>query len=238
MYCKNCGQQIADNSRFCSYCGTLQKLPQNSANPQQIVSPQTIQKLEGVFGINISKQVVGYYLVWFLLHLILLLINWKASDYANEIFWPFSEGSELENYDFSEFLLYTLVPLIILVIVNLFKDPKEKKAEILQLKYDLTYRKDTTPTIYGVFIIIISMLFYFASGSNSNDSYEIERIQQTRAILSVISLIMRIGITVWVVNIAKTLNRDTTGWGFFAFFLPSISLIVIGQKRKLKSQQQ
>lgn len=236
MYCKNCGQQIADNSRFCSYCGTLQKLPQSSANTQQIVSPQTVQKLEGVFGINISKQVVGYYLVWFLLHLILLLVNWKASDYANERFWPFSERSELEHYDFSEFLLYTLVPLIILVIVNLFKDPKETKAEKLQLKYDLTYEKDTTPTIIGVFIVIISMVFYFASGSN--DSYDIEKAQQTRAILSVVSLIMRIGITVWVVNIAKSLNRDTTGWGFFAFFLPSISLIVIGQKRKLKSQQQ
>lgn len=236
MYCKNCGQQIADNSRFCSHCGTLQKLPQNSTYPQQIVSPQTVQKLEGVFGINISKQVVGYYLVWFLLHLILLLVNWKASDYANERFWPFSERSKLEHYDFSEFLLYTLVPLIILVIVNLFRDPKETKAETLQLKYDLTYEKDTTPTIIGVFIIIISMVFYFASGSS--DSYDNEKAQQTRAILSVVSLIMRIGITVWVVNIAKSLNRDTTGWGFFAFFLPSISLIVIGQKRKLRSQQQ
>ncbi|WP_276979157.1 zinc ribbon domain-containing protein [Flavobacterium filum] len=236
MFCKNCGQQIADNSRFCSHCGTLQKLPLNSTNPQQIVSPQTVQKLEGVFGIVISKQVVGYYLVWFLLHLILLLVNWKASDYANERFWPFSERSKLEHYDFSEFLLYTLVPLIILVIVNLFKDPKETRSEALQLKYDLTHEKDTTPTIIGIFIIIISMIYYFASGNS--DSYDAEKAQQTRAILSVVSLILRIGITVWVVNIAKTLNRDTTGWGFFAFFLPSISLIVIGQKRKLKSQQQ
>ena len=230
MYCKNCGQQIADNSRFCSECGVLQQLPQASVNPQQAISPQTVQKLEGVFGINISKQVVGYYLVWFLVHLILLLVNWKSNDYANERFWPFSKDSQLEHYEFSEFLLYTLVPLIFLVIVNLFKDPK---AETLQLKYDLTYEKDTTPTIIGIFIIMISTVFYFESVSNY--SYDNEEAQQTRAILSVVSLITRIGITVWVVNIAKSLNRDTTGWGFFAFFLPSISLIIIGQKRKLKS---
>lgn len=23
MYCKNCGKQIADDSKFCKYCGTL-----------------------------------------------------------------------------------------------------------------------------------------------------------------------------------------------------------------------
>ena len=23
MYCKKCGKQIADNSKFCKYCGTL-----------------------------------------------------------------------------------------------------------------------------------------------------------------------------------------------------------------------
>lgn len=236
MYCKDCGKPIADDSRFCSHCGALQKLPPTSANSQQIVSRLTVDNFKGIFGINISKQVVGYYLVWFLLHLILLLINWRASSSSNGYFWPFSKHSDLDDYDFSEFILYTVVPLIILVIVNLFKDPKETKAENLQLKYDLTYERDTTPTIVGVFIIIISMVFYFAS-SNYN-SYDYEKAQQTRAIFSIASLILRIGITVWVVNIAKTLNRDKTGWGFFAFFFPSISLIAIGQKRKLKSQQQ
>jgi hypothetical protein len=236
MYCKDCGKPIADNSRFCSHCGALQKLPQTSANPQQNASPQTVEKFQGIFGSNISKQVVGFYLIWFLLHLILLLTNWKASRSANDYFWPFSKRSDLEDYDFSEFILYTLVPLIILVIVNLFKDPKEDKAEKLQLKYDLTYERDITPTIVGVFIIIISMAFYFSSSNNG--SYEYETAPQTRAILSIVSLVLRIGITVWVINISKALNRDTTGWGLFAFFLPSISLIVIGLKRKLRSQQQ
>ena len=122
MFCKNCGQPIANQSRFCSYCGTLQQQPATSANPEHIVNPRTIQKLERVFGINFSKQIVGYYLVWFSIHLILLLVNWKVREYANEKFWPFSERSRLDHYDLSEFLLYSLVPLIILVIINLFKE--------------------------------------------------------------------------------------------------------------------
>lgn len=39
--------------------------------------------------------------------------------------------------------------------------------------------------------------------------------------------------TIWVVAIAKRQNRETVGWGAFAFFLPLIALIVIGQQRKL-----
>jgi len=232
MYCKSCGQQIAEDSRFCSHCGTLQKIPNTTTSPQQVVSPQTVKKIETVLGINLSKQIVGGYLVWLLIHLILLLTNWNASDSANEHFWPFSKRAELEDYDLTEFLLYTVVPLIGLVIINLFKEPKEKKQESLELKYDLSYERDSTPTIIGIAIIVLSVVFYFVSGSGNNQDYE--KVAQTRAILSVISLLLRIGVTIWVVDIAKKLNRDTVGWGFLGFFFPSIALIIIGQKRKLK----
>lgn len=122
MFCKNCGQLIGDQSKFCSFCGTLQQQPATSSNPEHFVNHRTIQKLESIFGINISKQIVGYYLIWFSIHLILLLVNWDVSEYANERFWPFSVRSRIEHYDLSEFLLYSLLPLIILVIINLFKE--------------------------------------------------------------------------------------------------------------------
>ena len=121
MFCKNCGQSIVDHSRFCCHCGTLQQMPITTVNPEHIVNPRTIHKLERVFGINISKEIVGYYLVWFSLHLILLLVHWEVNEYANARFWPFSEHARLEHYDLSEFLLYILIPLIILVVLNLFK---------------------------------------------------------------------------------------------------------------------
>jgi hypothetical protein len=234
MFCKNCGQQISDNSRYCIHCGTLQKNSHTHINQQHFVNQQLIKKFENIIGINNSKKVVGFYLIWFLIHLILLLLNWNTNNYANERFWPFSAPFELEYYDFSEFILYTIVPIILLVIVNLFLDTKESKAETVNLKYDLTHEKDTTASFIGVSIIIIFLAFYIIS--SNYDSVDIQKAQQSRMFLSVVSIIMRIGITVWVVHIAKKLNRDTAGWGFFAFILPSITLIVIGQKRKLKKQ--
>jgi H+/gluconate symporter-like permease len=232
MFCKHCGKQIDNDSKFCIYCGSPLTNSNTQVKNEQIVSPQTVKKLETVFGINLSKPIIGGYLVWVLIHLILLLTNWKASDSANEYFWPFSKRAELEDYDFTEFLLYTVVPLIILVIINLFKEPKEKKQVALEQKYDLSYEGDTTPTIVGVFILIISMLFYFIGGTGEREDHE--KAMQTRAIASIVSLFLRIVITIWTVSIAKKLNRDTVGWGFLAFFFPSIALIIIGQKRKLR----
>ena len=47
---------------------------------------------------------------------------------------------------------------------------------------------------------------------------------------------MRIIVTSWVANIAKRQNRNKFSWGTFAFFLPSVALIVIGTQKKLSSK--
>lgn len=47
------------------------------------------------------------------------------------------------------------------------------------------------------------------------------------AVVQLIMLAIRIGITVYCVNRAKKLNRSETGWGLFGFFLPLIALIWI-----------
>lgn len=228
MYCKNCGQSIAENSKFCTHCGTLQRLPEISTK-NEISNPQTIQILKNIFGFNISKQNIGFYLVWVLLHIILLLTNWKSNDYSSEKIWPFSEYSELKHYDLTEFLLYTVVPLILIIIINLFKEPKKIETENLSLKYDMSFERDTTPTIIGVFIIILYLIFYILIAKGNDYNTEVS------GIFSVIFLVLRIFITIWVINIAKKLNRDKTNWGFLAFFFPSLSLIAIGLKRKYKN---
>jgi len=45
--------------------------------------------------------------------------------------------------------------------------------------------------------------------------------------LSLFLLILRIGITIYCVNRAGTLNRDKTSWGIFGFFLPLLAFIWI-----------
>jgi hypothetical protein len=47
------------------------------------------------------------------------------------------------------------------------------------------------------------------------------------AVLQIILLAVRIGITVYCVNKAGELNRSKGGWGVFGFFLPIIALIWI-----------
>lgn len=50
---------------------------------------------------------------------------------------------------------------------------------------------------------------------------------EDRAILNVVLTLFRIGITIYCVTRAKSLNRSQFGWGIFGFFLPLIALIWI-----------
>ena len=93
----------------------------------------------------------------------------------------------------------------------------------------MSFERDTTPTIIGIFIIILYLLFYILIAKGKDYNTEVS------GIFSVIFLVLRIFITIWVINIAKKLNRDKTNWGFLAFFFPSLSLIAIGLKRKYKN---
>ena len=92
------------------------------------------------------------------------------------------------------------------------------------LEYDENYDKETSATFAGVAIIVFQVIVIVSGGIKSESAY---------SIISTFSVILRIGITVWVVNIAKSQNRNQTSWGFFAFFLPTIALIVIGLLKKL-----
>ena len=53
MYCKNCGEQISDDSKFCSCCGSEQSLKQVSDNQPNLSSkPQPNNK-----NLNISLSI-------------------------------------------------------------------------------------------------------------------------------------------------------------------------------------
>jgi len=102
-------------------------------------------------------------------------------------------------------------------------------AQIFNSKYDISYTKETEATVYGVMLFIAMGIINFLI---SNGVIEIGT--DIRPLFAIGLLILRIWITVVVVNIASRQNRNSTGWGWFAFFLPSIALIVIGQLKKLR----
>jgi len=100
---------------------------------------------------------------------------------------------------------------------------KVEKASIE--KYDLTYQRESEATITG--IIAILCFFGFAVADNVIDT-------DAAPVVSIFLLAARIGAVVWCINIAKRQNRDSGGWGIFAFLLPSIALIILGCMKKLK----
>jgi len=104
-------------------------------------------------------------------------------------------------------------------------NPKQKSESIKIEKYDTSYQKETDATVFGVILIVLNFGVLQFGGIKDAALYS--------AIL-IIGFFLRIIVTIWCSNIAKRQNRDSFGWGFFAFMLPSLALIIIGLQRKLK----
>ena len=104
------------------------------------------------------------------------------------------------------------------------RNESSRKSE----KYDLSYKKESEATVVGILLMVANLLLLIFV------RFEDEYSQQVfAAIFALGSLVLRIFITVWCVNIARRQNRDSIGWGIFAFFTPTLALIIIGLLRKL-----
>lgn len=97
-------------------------------------------------------------------------------------------------------------------------------------KYDSTYIKETEATLVGIIFLVLSLFLLIFPIEFTN----IESYNQFKAISTITSLILRILISIWIVNIAKRQNRKTFNWGLFALIFPSVSLIIIGLLKKIK----
>jgi tetratricopeptide (TPR) repeat protein len=110
-------------------------------------------------------------------------------------------------------------------------NPSQEKVVQRQSKYDLTYEGDSEAAFVGSVILVSSICLTIFKPFKFDDY---ESLNEFKAFLSIATLVLRILVTNWVVNIAKRQNRETWGWGFLAFFLPSIALIIIGLQKKLR----
>ncbi len=108
---------------------------------------------------------------------------------------------------------------------------KQTPIPVTSTKYDLTYVYEDDATFFGVILLVVPIIVKLTGvvTFETEESYN-----QTIIYFAIGSLVIRIAATVWVVNIASRQNRNSMGWGWFAFFLPSIALIIIGQLKKLR----
>ena len=139
MYCKHCGKEIADDSKFCQHCGGKQEDSFASPTNNEVRSEEP-KKQEKVIEIptiktNLSdnqKKWIGIYVAWALLNFIFIFIK-GTYDGSNRYFFPFQASGrntwDLEYYDFSEFLVYAiLLPLIVFFIYK-YKEKISKYIE-------------------------------------------------------------------------------------------------------------
>lgn len=160
MFCKSCGNQIDNDSSFCSYCGVKQS--------------------------DINK-------------------------------FPSDNSFTTENSKTFRFR-------------NLKEALNPNYQNQTQPKYDLTYEKENGATVFGIILLIISFILVIVAPFKfeNENSYD-----QFTVFISISSLVLRIIIVVFVINISKRQNRKPLGWAVLAFFLPSIALIIMGQLKKL-----
>ncbi len=144
MYCIDCGSQIPDNSKFCSHCGK----PQNESEPtikekvaekiiENEIVRQVVEEQRKSLDYQFLRKAMGWYLAWVVLHLGMLLIGsdgiFKGSNMGSKRFWPFNDCYHcdgLGDYDITEFLVYTIFPLAILIIWSMVRTQKKESEEI------------------------------------------------------------------------------------------------------------
>ena len=98
------------------------------------------------------------------------------------------------------------------------------------------YEKDYTPVFIGVLYLLASLIAYIVNNNYYSSYGQYDLSEENKSILIYIglfSLAVRIGVVFWVYNIAKKLNRNAIGWTILGFFIPSITLVILGLQKKL-----
>lgn len=127
MYCKHCGKQIADDSKFCQHCGgnlediittSTTEVASESPSKEKVVEIPTIK----ANFTDTTKWWIIWCGIWLVINLYWLFAGDKA-DHASEYFQPFSDKihSDYSYYDITEFIVYVIgLPFIIggLVMLN------------------------------------------------------------------------------------------------------------------------
>jgi len=72
---------------------------------------------------TIPNRWKAIYIVWVFVHFAFLLM---ANPYREHYFYPF-KGFDSRHYDYSEFLIYSIAPIIIFLVIKLWikKDKKD-----------------------------------------------------------------------------------------------------------------
>lgn len=107
MYCKNCGEQIEGNSKFCSFCGEKIAVKEDIEieNINEILISKNEQNQSEVGSAKQKSNIVNIFIFWVVFNSIALITSYSHisffSDYSRnntENFWPFVEYVTTDRY--------------------------------------------------------------------------------------------------------------------------------------------
>jgi hypothetical protein len=107
-------------------------------------------------------------------------------------------------------------------------------AKVKAKKYDNQYKKHSEASFAGVFILMVPVIFTFFVFMEDAHQYALDSFLK---VMIVGALVTRVLAAKWIANIADEQNRQSGAWAFFALVLPGISLLIIGQTKKLTTKR-
>lgn len=124
------------------------------------------------------------------------------------------------------------IPLTSYAVNQNTTDQRQPLIEDRNFEFDLTYEKELDAILVGV-IAFIAFIVLNWPGAITFETEETHRL--VLVVLTLVSVFFRFVVIIWIKNIAIRQNRQPVPWQFFAFFLPSLALIIIGTLKKKKN---
>lgn len=174
MFCKYCGNKIADDSKFCQHCGRDLCITYDSTNKVGPDSKKGSSKDKVIeiptIKTNISdktKRLIFAYGIWFVFNLYWLFAGEKSM-YATSNFQPFTDEpwNEYSYYDITEFIVYIIgVPLAIwgfILYRNIFRERRSVLIKFVK-KYGISF--------FALVMIVFTISIFISRCSKDNDDY-------------------------------------------------------------------
>jgi RNA polymerase subunit RPABC4/transcription elongation factor Spt4 len=98
-----------------------------------------------------------------------------------------------------------------------------KRTDLVNNKNIRLPRREREAMSFGIFIYIICFIISILISTGT-----IVLDQSSYGTLVVLGLLLRIMVTFWINSISKRLKRNQLSWCIFAFFIPLLALIIIG----------
>ena len=127
MFCYKCGQQLPDNSKFCSNCGTaLIQQPQTTYQPQMYGQQTQVQSF---IKVNLKGKSIALLTLMIINALVMFFVPILAgSNSSNNIYfigeknWP----SKIDNLEGTEIIFFIAMLTAIIIMVYTFLIDKKK----------------------------------------------------------------------------------------------------------------